>query len=151
MSFFSNLKANLGNMRAGVETDLKKFKNKDVLRALMAGCAYVAAADGEISPAEKQKMAGLVKNSSVTSVYDSGEAIKIFNEFADKFMFDIEVGKTEALLAISKVKKDEGQARLIIRGCIVIAGADGNFDDHEKAAVRAICRELGQNPADFDL
>lgn len=151
MGFFDNLKTKMGDLKTGLETDIKKYKNKNVLTGMMAGCAYVAAADGEIQPAEKQKMANLVRNSSVTSVYDAGEAIKIFNHFAEKFEFDFQVGKSEALLAIAKLKSDEGVARLIIRGCIIIGGADGSFDDNEKAVVREICRELGQNPADFDL
>lgn len=151
MGFFDNLKTKMGELKAGLENDFKKYKNKNVLTAMMAGCAYVAAADGEIAPAEKQKMANLVRNSSVTSVYDAGEAIKLFNQFAEKFEFDFQVGKSEALLAIAKLKSSPDMARLIIRGCIIIGGADGNFDDHEKAVVREICRELGQNPADFDL
>ena len=118
---------------------------------MMAGCAYVAAADGKIEPEEKQKMANLVRNSSVTAVFDAGEAIKTFNGYAEKFEFDFQVGKSEALLAIAKVKNDSGVARLIIRGCIIIGGADGDFDAAEKAAVREICRELGQDPAEFDL
>ena len=117
----------------------------------MAGCAYIAAADGEISPAEKAKMVGLVKTSSIVGVFDSAEAIKSFNNFADKLQFDMGVGKSEVMLAVAKVKKTPDLARLVVRSCIIIAGADGNFDEHEKRAVRDICLEVGQSPADFDL
>lgn len=151
MSFFDQLKSKMNELRGTLETGLKKYKNKNTLNGMMAGCAYVAAADGSISPEEKQKMAGLVRNSSVTAVFDAGEAIKVFNSYAEKFEFDFQVGKSEALLTIGKLKGDAELARLIIRGCIIIGGADGNFDDSEKAAVRDICRELGQNPGDFDL
>lgn len=151
MSFFDNLKTKMSELRSGLEDGLKKYKNKNTLNAMMAGSAYVAAADGKITPEEKQKMANLVRNSSVTSVFDAGEAIKIFNQFAEKFEFDFQVGKSEALLAIAKIKSDSGVARLIIRGCIIIGGADGDFDASEKAVVREICRELGQDPTEFDL
>lgn len=151
MGFFDTLKSKMGELRTGLENDLKKHKNKAVLQGMMAGCAYVAAADGEITPEEKQKMQGLVRNSSVTSVYDADEAIKIFNEYAGKFAFEFEAGKSEALLAIGKLKGDSAVARMLIRGCIIIGGADGDFDDKEKAVVREICRELAQSPADFDL
>lgn len=151
MSFFDNLKTKMGELRTGLEDGLKKHKNKNTLNAMMAGCAYVAAADGKIAPEEKQKMVNLVRNSSVTSVFDAGEAIAIFNGFAEKFEFDFQVGKSEALLAIAKIKNDSGVARLVIRGCIIIGGADGDFDASEKAVVAEICRELGQNPSEFDL
>lgn len=150
MGLFDTLKTKFGELSAGLGTELSKYKNKDVLQAMMAGCAYVAAADGEISPSEKQKMQGLVRNSAITKVYDADTAIKIFNEYAGKFTFEFEAGKSEALLAIGKIK-DPAVARMVIRGCIIIGGADGNFDDHEKAVVREICRELGQSPSDFDL
>lgn len=151
MGFFDTLKIKIGELSAGLGTELSKYKNKDVLQGMMAGCAYVAAADGEISPTEKQKMQGLVRNSAITKVYDADTAIKIFNEFAGKFAFEFEAGKSEALLAIGKLKGDPAVARMIIRGCIIIGGADGDFDDQEKAVVREICRELGQSPSDFDL
>ncbi len=151
MGFFDSLKTKMGELRTGLEDGLKKYKNKNTLNAMMAGCAYVAAADGKITSEEKQKMAGLVRNSSVTSVFDTGEVIKVFNEYVEKFEFDFSIGKSEALLAIGKVKADTDVARLIIRGCIIIGAADGDFDESEKAVVRDICRELGQNPSEFDL
>lgn len=151
MSFLSSLRTRFAELSNDAATEIKKFRNRDTLTALMAGCAYIAAADGEIAPAEKQKMVGLVKNSSITAVFDSAEAIKIFNQFAEKFEFDAQVGKSEALIAIGKARKDPTLARLVIRSCVIIGGADGSFDEHEKAAVRTICRELGQDPADFDL
>jgi tellurite resistance protein TerB len=151
MGFFDDLKARASAMSKDASDGIKKFRNKDTLDALMAGCAYIAAADGTITPDEKAKMVGLVKNSSIVSVFDSGDAIKSFNKFAEKLEFDAGVGKSEVMLAVGKVRKNPDLARLVIRSCIIIAGADGNFDDHERAAVRAICLELGQSPADFDL
>ncbi|MDE7064916.1 MAG: TerB family tellurite resistance protein, partial [Desulfovibrionaceae bacterium] len=57
----------------------------------------------------------------------------------------------ECLQVISRLKKRPDEARLVIRVCCAIGAADGNFDDDEKAVVREICAELGQNPADFQL
>lgn len=151
MGFFDSLKTQLQSLSTDASNGIKKFRNKETLDALMAGCAYIAAADGEISPAEKAKMVGLVKTSSIVSVFDSSDAIKSFNNFADKLQFDAGVGKSEVMLAVGKTRKNPELARLVIRSCIIIAGADGNFDEHEKRAVRDICNELGQSPADFDL
>jgi tellurite resistance protein TerB len=151
MSFFDSLKTKMAGLKSDMEIGLKKYKNKNVLNGMMAGCAFVAAADGEIKSEEKQKMANLIRNSSVTDVYDPAEAIKIFTSFAEKFEFDFQVGRNEALLAISKLKGDSGVARLIIRGCIAIGAADGDFDKTEQAVVREICLELGQDPAEFNL
>ncbi|MGP4022500.1 TerB family tellurite resistance protein [Actinomadura sp. 3N407] len=34
---------------------------------------------------------------------------------------------------------------------IVIGGADGDFDDNEKAVVREACHAVGLPPAEFEL
>lgn len=147
MSFFDDLKSRLSSLTE----EFTKLKNKDVLNSVMAACAYIAAADGHIDPEEKRKMVGLVKNSPLISVYGADAAIKVFSEHADRFEFDFEIGKTEALRIIGKYNGRSDIARLIIRAAIMIGNSDGNFDNHEKAAVRTIINELGENPADFDL
>lgn len=132
-------------------SEVKKFKSKSFLEATVAGCAIVAAADGVISPDEKRKMMGFINQSEALKVFDTNEAIKLFQKYADAYDFDAEVGKAQALKAVAQLKKKPEEARLLIRVCCAIGAADGNFDDDEKAAVRDICNELGQNPADFNL
>ena len=132
-------------------TEVKKFKSKTFLEATVAGCAIVAAADGVISPEEKRKMIGFINQSDALKVFDATDAIKLFEKFADAYDFDKEVGKAQALKAVAQLKKKNDEARLLIRVCCAIGAADGNFDDNEKAAVREICRELGQDPAEFNL
>ena len=151
MGFFADIKNKLSELSSDTQNGIKKFRNRETLDALMAGCAYIAAADGTITPDEKSKMVGLVKNSSIVGVFDSGDALKSFSNFADKLQFDAGIGRMEVMLAVSKVKKNPELGKLVVRSCIIIAGADGNFDDHEKRAVREICVELGQSPLDFDL
>jgi len=34
---------------------------------------------------------------------------------------------------------------------IIIGGADGNFDEHERGVVRDMCFAVGISPAEFDL
>lgn len=147
MNFINSFK----NSLSGLTEEFKKFKNKDILNSLMAACAYIAAADGSIDPEEKRKMIGLVKNSPLISVYGTDSAIKIFMEHADRFDFDFEIGKAEALRIISKHNHNHEIARLIIRAAIMIGKADGNFDDNEKAAVKTIIKELNEDPMNFDL
>ncbi len=53
MSTFKNW---LQGTKKNLSDQVKKFKNKDFMDAVVAGCAVVAAADGSIDAAEKQKM-----------------------------------------------------------------------------------------------
>ena len=66
-------------------------------------------------------------------------------------MTDFEFGKVAVLQDIAKIKKKPDQARAVVQIGIIIGGADGNFDEHEKKIVRDACFALGLQPAEFDL
>lgn len=145
------LKTNAALARDKLSTEVGKFRNREFMEGIVAGCALVSAADGAISSAEKQRMAGFIQNSAELKVFDMGDVIKSFNDYCAKFEFDAEIGKAEALKAIGKLRSKPDAARLLVRVCCAIGSADGNFDDSERAACRSICNELGLPPADFEL
>ncbi len=148
---FANVKDWLNQQKTNLSDAVTRFKNKDFMDAVVAGCALVAAADGGISTEEKQKMAGFIQRTDELKVFDMAEVIKQFNKFADNFAFDHLIGKGEALRTISKIKKNVEAARLLVRVCCAIGTADGDFDETEKTMVREICTELGLAAAEFGL
>ncbi|MEB0120378.1 TerB family tellurite resistance protein, partial [Pseudomonas sp. CCI1.2] len=83
--------------------------------------------------------------------FDLKVVINAFQDTCAKFEFDFQIGRAEALKTVAKIKKKEDAARLLIRVCCAIGGADGHFDEAERAMCRTLCNELGLNPADFDL
>ena len=145
------LKDNMTKARETLTTEVGKFKNRSFMEAIANACAMIAAADGDISSAEKMKMTGFINNSPELKVFNLTDVIKVFNDACGKFEFDYQIGQAEALKVISKIKGKDGEARLLVRVACAIGASDGNFDDKEKAACRMICSELGLNPADFDL
>lgn len=148
MSAFSNwLSRTKGNLAEGV----KRFKNKDLLDAIVAGCAMVAAADGTIESSEKQKMVGFLGRSQDLSVFNMSEVIDRFNHFAGNMEFDVMIGKQESLRVIGKFKSKPEVARIIVGVCCAVGAADGDFDDKEKGIVRDICNVLGLSPNEFGL
>jgi tellurite resistance protein TerB len=145
------LKTNTEKARAALTAEVGKFKNRSFMEATAAACAMIAAADGEVSAQEKQKMAGFISNSPELKVFDLKDVIAAFNDSVGKFEFDYQIGHAEALKTIGKIKGNEGAARLLIRVASAIGASDGNFDEKEKAACRQICLELGLPPADFEF
>lgn len=145
------LKTNASKAREALTTEVSKFKNKNFMEATAAACALIAAADGEVSAAEKEKMAGFIKNSPELKVFDIADVIKAFNDSIAKLEFDLSIGKAEALKLIGKIKSNDGASRLLVRVACAIGASDGDFDPQEKTACRQICLELGLNPADFEL
>lgn len=147
MSFFDDLK----NKANELKNDILKYKNKDFLNAAMAGSALIAMADGKISPEEKQKMLRFIENHDALSVFTTSDVIKAFQEFVGQIEFDQDIGESKAYQALAKMKSNAEASRLLIRMIIGIASSDGNFDTDEKKIAAKIAKELGLNPAEFEL
>jgi tellurite resistance protein TerB len=145
------LKTNTAAARQRMSEEMTKYRNRDFMEAVVAGCAIVAAADGTVSPEEKQKMIGYMQASDELKVFKTEDVIKAFNDAVAKFDFDATIGQGEALRKIAKIKGKAGADRLLVRVCCAIGAADGDFDAQEKAAVGKICAELGLAPSEFDL
>lgn len=150
MSFTDWLKKNVTEARETLNTEITKFKSKDLLEAVVAGCALVAYADGNVTSEEKQKMMGFLRTSDQLKVFDTGDVIKIFQKYVEKFEFDNTIGVGEVMQAVGNFR-GKPQAQLVVRVCCAIGAADGDFDAKEKAVVRRMCSELGLNPSDFSL
>lgn len=147
MSFFDQLKSKANELK----NDVLKFKNKDFLNAAMAGSALIAMADGSISSEEKQKMIKFIEHNDALSVFSTKDVVAAFQDFVGQIEFDKDIGDAAAYKAIAKMKSDNEAARLLIRMIIAIGSSDGNFDADEKKIAGKIARELGLNPAEFDL
>ena len=151
MGFWDNLKDKAVQLNEGLQTKIGQFKNASFADASMAMCALIAAADGTIDASERQKTAAFILNNDTLKVFDTSELQTKFNYYCDKLQSDYDFGKIEAIQCIGKLKKKADQARAVIQVGIIIGGADGDFDDDEKAAVREACFAVGISPNEFDL
>lgn len=139
-----------------LKTEAKKYKSENFLNAAMAASAMIAVADGTISREEKQKTIAFVRNHEALSIFDPAEVSRKFKTYLDSLDpanpdTDPDLAEITALNDIGKVKKNDDQARMVVRLAIAIGGADGDFDEDEKAKASLIARELGLSPADFGL
>ncbi len=141
----------LKTQTTNVTEEVKRFKSKNFMDAVTAGCALVAFADGVVKPEEKAKMGGFIQRDESLKVFDMSKVIESFEKHVKSFEFDLTIGKAEALRTIGKIKKKSDEARLLVRVCCAIGAADGDFDADEKAVVKEICQELGLNPDEFGL
>ncbi|MEO5340595.1 MAG: tellurite resistance TerB family protein [Magnetococcus sp. MYC-9] len=150
MGFFDDIKSRASQLHASLNQEMARYKNRALMEGILAGCALVAAADGNVSSEEKQKMLGFVRNSEALKVYPTNEVVDAFQRHLGKFEFDFNLGKAEAMAVIAKIK-NAAEARLLVRVCCSIGASDGHFDEKEKKVVREICQELSLPPAEFDL
>ncbi len=145
--FLSQLKTKANELK----TEALKFKNKEFLNAAMAGSALVSMADGSISPEEKQKMVKFIESHDALSIFTTSDVIKAFQDFVGQLEFDKDIGEAKAYEALGKMKSNAQASRLLVRMIIGIASSDGNFDDNEKKVAVKITKELGLDPAEFEL
>lgn len=151
MALWDKIKDASQNMQGQLMAKKNELKSGAFRDASMAMCALVAAADGEVDPAERQRVAGLIANNEVLQNFSAEELRERFEGYADKLAADFDFGKVSLMQEIGKVKKKPSEARAVIQIGIVIGGADGDFDDTERQVVREVCYALDIPPTEFDL
>ena len=151
MSALDWLKQQASTIQQTLGDEMTRFKNRDLMEGVVAGCAMVGYANGSVSAAEKQKMMGFLQSSDAMKVYDITQVLDTFGRYSRQFEFDTDIGQAEALKVIGKLRNKPDEARLLVRVCCAIGSSDGDFEDSERQAARSICRELGLDPADFYL
>ncbi|MFJ5280728.1 tellurite resistance TerB family protein [Streptomyces parvulus] len=133
---------------ASVKTELKSGSYRD---ASMAMCALVAAADGQVEPAERQRVEELIVTNEVLQNFPADQLRQRFNQHVDKLLANFQLGKTEALQVIAKAAKKPQEARAVVQTGMVVAGADGVFEHAEQQAIREACTALGISPSEFGV
>lgn len=151
MPFWDKLRDSTQSMQTQLLSKKNELKSGAFRDAGMAMCALVAAADGSVDPAERQRTASLIASNEVLQNFPADDLQRRFNDYVSKLTADFDFGKVAVLQDIGKAKKKPAEARAVIQIGIVIGGADGHFDDREKAVVREACFALGLDPAEFEL
>lgn len=141
----------LTSQKNATTSSMKRFAGKDFMEAISAGCAMISFADGTISSEEKQKMVGFIRLNDSLKEFDLNDILVRFNHYVDMFEFDAKVGKTEAISAISKLKKHSDAAKTLVTLCCAIGAADGDFDKDEMNMAKEICQAVGLKPSQFEL
>ncbi|MFD7918096.1 tellurite resistance TerB family protein [Streptomyces sp. NPDC059740] len=132
---------------SAAKNDLRSGAFRD---ASMAVCALVAAADGTVDPTERHRVSQLIAANEVLRNFPAKDLHQLFEENLDRLAADYDLAKVSLLQVVGKVRKP-GEARAVVQIGVVIGGADGHFDQKERAVVREVCFALHISPAEFDL
>ncbi|MFF4016286.1 tellurite resistance TerB family protein [Streptomyces sp. NPDC001544] len=151
MALWDRVKESASTMQTQLVAKKNDLKSGAFRDASMAMCALVAAADGTIDPAERQRVAQLIATNEVLQNFPADDLRRRFEDNLNKLTADFAFGKVSVLQEIAKAKKKPAEARAVIQIGIVIGGADGDFDKTEQAVVREACFTLELPPHEFDL
>ncbi|MEV6167948.1 TerB family tellurite resistance protein [Streptomyces sp. NPDC051954] len=144
----AQLVGTLKNQLTSLKTELKSGAYRD---ASMAMCALVAAADGNVDPAERQHVESLIMSNDVLQNFPPDQLRTRFNKHVDQMAVNFQQGKTEAMQEIAKAAKKPTEARAVVQTGFVVAGADGYIAPAEEQVLREACAALGLSPQEFGL
>lgn len=135
--------------RETLQSEVSRYKGKDFMQGCVAVGTYIAFADGEVSALEKQKLIKYFEVSDALKVFSTEEVIAEFQKLSGKFDFDLDIGRSECLKTIGKLRKKPEEARAAVRLGVMIAKSDATFNEDEKRALLEVCNELGLKPEEF--
>ncbi|MGV8927252.1 MAG: tellurite resistance TerB family protein [Ewingella sp.] len=130
-------------------SEVSRYKGKYFMQGCVAVGTYIAFADGVVSAQEKQKLIKYFEISDTLKVFSTEEVISEFQKLSAKFDFDLDIGRSECLKTVGKLRKKPEEARAAVRLGVMIAKSDANFDEDEKRALLEVCNELGLKPEEF--
>ncbi len=128
--------------RASIAEKVKRHRNKPFLEAMMGATALLALADKEIMFSQRLALDYILENVKELKVFDVHQAVNLFREYSKEVQQDFNKAKGKVLEAVAKFSGDQEKAALLVRACILIAKADGNFNEPEQKVVDEICRVL---------
>ena len=119
----------------------------DLLRALSAAFALVAAADGELATSEVDEFVELLRSKAdVFSGIDFNALEVAFRDLSESLIADPEQGRMRASDCIARMKGDADRCELVRSGAAIALAADGHVRAPEQAAMQDICAALGLEP-----
>jgi tellurite resistance protein TerB len=132
------------------KVELRKVENRDLMQAIVGGCLLVAAADGQIEPAEVSKLDELIRANPALAHFGS-EITATINRFTAQLNANYQVGRLAIKREINDVKNTPSDAEEVFVNMLAIAEADGEIEPEELAVLKEIGLHLGVRPADFGV
>lgn len=132
----------LGQLREALQTQSERIRHRPFMEATMAGCAFVACADGEVSFSERMRLDQMLESLEILQAFDPHEAVDLFNDYVQLLADEPETARAAALEAVARVAEEPEEATLVLKLCIALCRADGAFTESERLAARRVAEAL---------
>jgi len=133
------------------QAHLERQRNRPFLDGVMAACALVATADGEVSFAERVRVDQILATLDALKVFDPHEGIDIFNEFTDAILANPADGHETAFQAMAEVAQNPENGALMVRICCAVSEANGEKSLPDQIEITSICSRLGLDPGNCGI
>jgi len=128
---------------------LGKLENRDLLQAVVYGCFYVAAADGEIEPTELDKIDRLLRNEPKLQGFGAELGNLIDKAKADFNEGGARIIRMNAERELADLAHTPTDAETVINFMLTIAEADGEIEPAEVAVLERAAAKLNLRLKDY--
>ncbi|MBP5857616.1 tellurite resistance TerB family protein [Marivibrio halodurans] len=137
-------------LKKSIEEMLERHRQQPFLDACMASCALVAMADGKVSLSEQSRIDDVLEAIDRLSLFDVHEAIDLFNAYVDGIRENPVKGRKAALDTVERMADDAESGELLVRICLAVSQADGDYARSERDQIIGVCSRLGLLLEDFE-
>lgn len=128
---------------------MAKLENRDLMQAIVYGCFYVAAADGDLEPAELDKIERLLRNEPKLSGFGTE-----LNQCIDKAKSDFNDGgariiRMNAERELADVAHTPADAETVLNMMLTVAESDGEIEDSETSVLERAASKLNLRLKDY--
>lgn len=128
---------------------MAKLENRDLLQGIVYGCFYVAAADGEIEPAELDKIDRLLRNEPKLQGFGAELGNLIDKAKADFNEGGARIIRMNAERELADLAHTPSDAETAINFMLTIAEADGEIEPAEVAVLERAAGKLNLRLKDY--
>ncbi len=137
-----------GKKASAAKAEIKKFENRDLMEAMVGGCALVAFADGECEQEEVKKIDELLRTSKALEGFGA-EITTTLNRFCERLTASYRAGRIEILREIEEIKGDQREKEDVLIAMLTVAEAGGEIEEAERKELDVVAQRLGMRLDDF--
>lgn len=141
---------NTAPRKALAPTDVWTPRQLEQLDAVVAACALIAHADGEVSTEERGRMLDRIRGQSGLMPFGVDDVLEAFEALDARFETRPDEARAEAEMTIRQIK-GRAEALEVAAAAVAVSIADGGLEANERQVILDICAWLDVPPERFDL
>ena len=136
--------------KALAPTDVWTPRQLEQLDAVVAACALIAHADGEVSTEERGRMLERIRGQAGLIPFGVDDVLEAFEALDARFESRPEEARAEAEMMIRRIK-GRAETAEVAAAALAVSIADGGLEAQEREVILDVCAWLGVPPQRFDL
>ena len=121
---------------------LRRYRDKDFLKALVAVCALAANADDEVDISERYKIEEIVAQEPPLREFDAKKVAEIFDAYVDALRKEGESAKKILYNKVRRMADDQEKSQTLMCAAYLVIVADHEILDQEKLEFERLCAVL---------